>query len=88
MSATKTAVLPLVLKYLRAQGLDSTAKKLMKEAKLDRSASSASGDLIAIYDAFAKSKAEAKAAKPVAKKAAAAAAAASSSSSSSLLFLR
>ena len=43
------------LRNMKAQGLDSTAKKLLKEAKLDSTdASKAPGDLATMYASFAK----------------------------------
>ena len=77
MSATTAALFPIVYKYLKEQGLDSTAKKLLKEAKLDaKTSAAASGDLSAIYKSFSAQLAAAKK-KPAPK------AADSSSSSSS-----
>ena len=76
----------MVYKYLKEQGLDSTAKKLLKEAKLDSTdAAKSSGNLSTMFESFTKSEkaAKAAAAKVAATKAAAAAKAASSSSSSS-----
>jgi nucleolin len=84
--SSKAALFPIVYNYLKAQGLDSTAKKLLKEAKLDSTdASKTQGNLLTMYETYTKSEAEAKAAaaKAAAAAAAAAAKAAGSSSSSS-----
>ena len=48
-----SALYPLVYKYLADAGLSSTAKKLMKEAKLNAgSVASASGNLKEIFEAY------------------------------------